>query len=129
MSAPVPSPGPSFGPQHAIVTRSGNVPAFRFDGGAGDYFVVSLLGGLLTVFTLGIAYPWAMCMRYAWRADHTLVYGYRTRFAGTGGDLFVHWIKWWLLCLVTLGIYGFWVVPRLTRWIVEHQEFSTNPEV
>lgn len=39
---------------------------FRFDGGAGSYLGVSILAAILTIFTLGIAYPWAVCMRYRW---------------------------------------------------------------
>ena len=97
---------------------------FVFDGGAGSYIGISILATLLTAVTLGIAYPWAMCMRYRWKAEHTLVYGRRVRFNGHGGGLFGSWIAWLLLCVITIGIYGFWVAPRLTRWIVEHQEFS-----
>ena len=41
-----------------------------------------------------------------------------------GGSLFGHYIKWFFLTLITLGIYGFWVWPRMTRWIVEHQDFA-----
>lgn len=100
------------------------VRAFAFDGGAGSYFGISLGAFLLTLITLGFATPWAICMRYRWRTNHTYVQGHRLRFTGTGGGLFGNWIKWWLLCVITLGIYSFWVVPRLTKWIVEHQEFD-----
>lgn len=96
---------------------------FRFDGGAGSYLGISILSFLLTVFTFGIAAPWAICMRYRWQAEHTLVYERRVNFTGTGMGLFGNWIKWLLLCFITLGIYSFWVTPRLTRWIVEHQDF------
>lgn len=99
-------------------------PPFRFDGGAGSYIGVGILSALLTVLTLGIAYPWAVCMSYRWRAEHTLVYGRRVHFTGTGGRLFGTWIKWLVLIIITIGIYSFWVAPRLTRWIVEHQDFS-----
>jgi uncharacterized membrane protein YjgN (DUF898 family) len=93
-----------------------------FDGGAASYFGVILLAGLVTVCTLGICVPWAICMRYKWRAQHTLIYGNRVKFTGSGAGLFGNWVKWWLLCIVTLGIYSFWVVPRLIGWIVEHQQ-------
>jgi uncharacterized membrane protein YjgN (DUF898 family) len=87
---------------------------------------MGLLSGLLTVATFGIGYPWAVCMRYRWRCEHTLVYGQQPHFTGHGLGLFGQWIKWWCLCLVTIGIYLFWVVPRLTRWIVEHQQFPAT---
>lgn len=94
---------------------------FLFDGGAGSYLGVGLLAFLVTVLTLGICLPWAMCMLYRWRSEHTLIYGNRVKFTGSGASLFGHWIKWWLLCIVTIGIYSFWVVPRLTKWTVENQ--------
>ena len=83
------------------------------------------LGGyLITVFTLGICYPWAVVMTYRWQAKHTYLNGRRLRFTGTAPGLFGHWIKWFLLIIVTLGIYSFWVWPKLTKWIVEHQEYD-----
>lgn len=97
---------------------------FTFDGGAGTYLGISIGAFLLILFTIGIATPWAICMRYRWRCEHTLIDGHRLRFTGTGGSLFGNWIKWLLLCVITAGIYGFWVAPRLTKWIVEHQEVT-----
>ncbi len=79
---------------------------------------------LLIIFTIGLGTPWAITMRYRWRTNHTIIGGRRLRFTGSGGSLFGHWIKWWFFTVITLGIYLFWVVPRLTRWIVTHQEFE-----
>ena len=110
--APHQSPDPPALPQKS----------FTFDGGAGSYLLVGIGAFLLTVLTLGLAYPWAVVMRYRWRAEHTLVLGRRVTFTGKGLGLFGNWIKWELLTIITLGIYSFWVVPRLTQWIVEHQE-------
>jgi len=95
---------------------------FTFDGGAGSYLLIGIGAFLLTLFTLGIAYPWAVAMRYRWRSQHTLISGRRVVFTGSGLGLFGNWIKWWFFCVITLGIYSFWVIPRLTRWIVEHQD-------
>jgi uncharacterized membrane protein YjgN (DUF898 family) len=97
---------------------------FKFDGGAGSFFLVGLGATLLTIITLGIALPWAIAMFYRWQAEHTIINGRRLRFHGSGGSLFGHYIKWFFLTLITLGIYGFWVWPRMTRWIVEHQDFA-----
>ena len=35
-----------------------------FDGGLLQLIGWKILGGLVTVFTLGICYPWAVCMVY-----------------------------------------------------------------
>ncbi len=113
-------------PQSQSYMPSPGVPVrpFAFDGGAGTYLGTAIAGFFVTVFTLGICYPWAVVMRYRWRTKHTYINGHRLRFTGSAIGLFGNWIKWWLLCIITIGVYIFWVVPRLTKWIVEHQEFD-----
>ena len=64
-------------------------------------------------------------MNYRWRAKHTYINGQRLRFTGSAPALFGHWIKWLFLIIVTVGIYAIWVIPRLTKWVVEHQEFDS----
>ena len=138
-SAPQYGPIPQRGsvPQHApspqypaIPQPQGPLPAarpegsFRFDGGAGSFFLIGLGAVLLVIITLGLAMPWAVAMYYQWQTSHTIVNGRRLRFNGSGGSLFGHYIKWWFLTIITFGIYGFWVWPRMTRWVVEHQDFA-----
>ena len=96
---------------------------FTFDGGAGTYLGTAILAFLITVFTLGICYPYALVLRQRWIAKHTFVEGRQLKFTGTGVGLFGHWIKWFLLCVITLGIYGFWIAPRVRKWVVEHTDF------
>lgn len=99
---------------------------FEFDGGAGTFLGTGILAWLITVLTLGLGLPWAICVYYSWRTKHTIIDGYRLRFAGSGGRLFGNWIKWWFFCIITLGIYSFWVVPRLVRWITRNQQFDMS---
>jgi hypothetical protein len=97
---------------------------FRFDGQAGDFFVVYLLAMLLSIVTCYFGLPWAVCMVQRWSAEHTIVQGRRLKFTGNGGDLFIKWIIWYLLTAVTCGIYMFWMVPNFIRWITEHTDFA-----
>lgn len=99
-----------------------NTKDFTFDGGAATFLGTQLLAFLVTVCTLGIAYPFALVLVERWKAKHTLLRGRRLYFTGTGMGLFGNWLKWFFLCLITLGIYSFWVIPRLTKWKVEHTE-------
>ncbi len=99
---------------------------FEFDGGAGSFFVTGLLAYLVMLFTLGLGYPWALCMYQRWAVEHTLVQGRRLHFTGTGGDLIGLWIKWFFLSLITFSIYMFWIIPSLNRWIAEHTEFERD---
>jgi uncharacterized membrane protein YjgN (DUF898 family) len=101
-----------------------NSGRFRFDGGAGTYLGTALLGGLITIFSLGICYPFALVLVQRWRAKHSLIDGRRLVFTGSAWGLFGNWVKWLLLCVVTLGVYGFWVAPRIARWKWEHTDFD-----
>jgi uncharacterized membrane protein YjgN (DUF898 family) len=89
-----------------------------------DFLGTGILAYLLIIFTIGIGFPWAICMIMRWQRYHTLVGGRRLRFVGTGGDLFVKYIVWVLLTMVTLGIYSLWVTPAMQRWLTENTEFD-----
>lgn len=94
-----------------------------FDGGVLQLIGWTILGSLVTTFTLGICFPWALCMVFGWKINHTVIEGRRLRFTGTAGSLFGQWIKWFLLCIITAGIYGLWVGIALEKWKVKHTEF------
>ncbi len=75
---------------------------------------------IISVFTLGIALPWALCIWQKWVADHTIIDGKQMVFDGTGAQLFGNYIKWWLLCMVTLGIYSLWLPIKFRQWTTMH---------
>lgn len=91
-----------------------------FDGGVFQFLGWIILGTLVTVFTLGICYPWAVCMIYRWEINHTVIEGHRMRFEGRAWGLFGNWIKWFILIIITLGIYSFWVGIKLRDWKAKH---------
>ncbi len=95
-----------------------------FDGGLLQLIGWTLLGLLLTVLTLGICYPWALCMVYGWKINHTVIEGRRLQFTGSAIGLFGNWIKWLLLCIITLGIYSFWLYIALEKWKVKNTRFA-----
>ena len=95
-----------------------------FDGGLLQLIGWQILGGLVTALTLGICYPWAICMIYRWEAKHTVINGRRLRFDGKAVQLFGNWIKWLLLTIITLGIYSFWLNIKLIQWKTKHTVFA-----
>lgn len=95
-----------------------------FDGGLLQLIGWQILGGIVTALTLGICYPWAICMIYRWEAKHTVINGRRLKFTGTAMQLFGNWIKWILLTIITLGIYAFWLNIKLIQWKTKHTEFA-----
>ena len=95
-----------------------------FDGGLLELIGLTLIAGLISSVTLGIATPWALCMIYGWQINHTVVEGKRLHFVGTGGSLFKNWIKWAFFCIITLGIYGFWMGIAMEKWKAENTVFE-----
>ncbi len=95
-----------------------------FDGGLLQLIGWKILGFLLTLITLGIAFPWAKCMVESWETKHTVIEGRRLRFDGTGGQLFGNYIKWVLLTIITIGIYSFWLAIKMKKWVVKHTHFE-----
>ena len=94
-----------------------------FDGGLFQLIGWKLLGALVTIFTLGICYPWAFTMIYNWEVKHTVINGKRLKFDGKAIQLFGSWIKWFLLAFITLGIYRFWIPIKLRQWKTKHTSF------
>lgn len=96
----------------------------NFDGGLLQKIGWSFLAGLITVCTLGICYPWGMCLLLRWETEHTVINGRRLKFDGTGGQLLGNWIKWIFLTIITIGIYGLWVSIKMKKWVTKHTHFA-----
>lgn len=96
----------------------------RFEGNLLGLIGVNILAAIISFVTLGIATPWAMCIKYRWEIDNTVVDGKRLKFVGSGMDLFFKYIKWWILTIITLGIYGFWLYINVIKWKVENTTFE-----
>ena len=95
-----------------------------FDGGLLQLIGWRLIGVLITVVTLGICYPWALCMVYGWETKHTVINGHRLFFDGSAVGLFGNWVKWLLLCVITVGIYSLWLGIALKKWKTKHTHFA-----
>ncbi len=95
-----------------------------FDGGLLQLIGWRLIGALITVVTLGICYPWALCMVYGWETKHTVINGHRLVFDGSAVGLFGSWVKWLLLCVITVGIYSLWLGIALKKWKTKHTHFA-----
>jgi len=100
--------------------------ASYFDGGLLSYVGWKILGFLINVFTLGICYPWSLCMLYGWEINHSVIDGKRQKFNGKALSLLGHWILWVFLTIITLGIYGFWLFIALEKWKVKNTTFEDS---
>ena len=95
-----------------------------FTGGLLGLIGINIWTTLLSVVTLGLCAPWAVCCKQRWIAKHTYIDGRQLVFDGTGGQLFGNYIKWFLLTLITLGIYGFWLDIKMKQWLAKHTHFA-----
>ncbi|MBO5773361.1 MAG: DUF898 family protein [Clostridia bacterium] len=96
----------------------------KFTGGLLGYIGISLAQYFLSLITLGIGVPWAVCMAQRWMAKHTTIDGKQVVFDGTGGSLFGQYIKWFLLSIITLGIYALWLPLKMQAWVTEHTHLA-----
>lgn len=88
---------------------------------------IDLATAFLSAITLGIAYPWLLCWKQSWYAEHTFINGRQLHFDGTGGQLFGKWLLWVLLTIVTLGIYSLWLPIKIEQWRVKHLHMVGAP--
>ncbi len=90
----------------------------EFKGQGGEFFVIGLVGYLLTLITLGIYGPWFMAKLIRFYADNSEAKAqdgtsYQLRFDASGGDLFVAFLVGYLLTMITFGIYTPWFMCKL----------------
>jgi len=102
----------------------------KFDGRFWALVGWTLLGFLVCVITLGIAFPWVYCWIIRWRTNGTVIEGKRLQFNGSGLSLFGHFIlRGWLLGIIltplTLGLYPiYYFNVSLKKWEVKNTTFA-----
>lgn len=115
-----------------------------FDGEPIFYLGKSLLAGLLTIVTLGIGLPWAVCMMMRWTKSHSVINGCRLKFTGTGLQLLGMWLlvevlvvfaivgavmfsafgaKTFVLATLAVIMLLAWIAVYMHGWTVKHTEF------
>ena len=114
----------------AIETIAQNEPSTEsyFDGNTWQLIGYRLLSFLVCTVTLGIAYPWMLCMVQNWEIKHTVINGRRLRFDGRGHQIIGRYLLWTLLTSVTFGIYGIWFGLGMKRWVVKHTFYADETE-
>lgn len=109
----------TFGP-----TAKGDLK-LQFTGEGSAFFVLLLVGYLLTMITIGIYTPWFIAKLLRFYADNSSATAsdgtsYQLRFDASGGDLFVAFLLGALLTPITMGIYTPWFMCSLQKLIYSH---------
>lgn len=102
---------------------------FQFKGKGGGYFWLMIWTSVLTIITVGIAYPWMMCAIERWKASHTYIDDKQLVFKGSGAGFFGTWLLIILLTIITFGIYAPWGACRLLRWKTNNLFFASAGDV
>ena len=97
-----------------------------FDESLKQYLLLQLRFLAVCIGTLGIAYPWAVCIKYRATYHHTVVCGKRLKFIGCPKDLAAHWIWWWFLSIITVGIYSIVVHIKMKQWFTANLVFEVD---
>lgn len=95
----------------------------KFDGGLLGLIGHNILCSLIITFSLGIATPFAVCIKQNWETKHTIINGKRLMFKGKGINLLGRFVLWILLSIVTLGIYLLWVSINMKKWVIKNTDF------
>ena len=97
-----------------------------FDESIKQYIILQIKFLAICIFSLGFAYPWALCMKYNALYHHTVICGKRLKFIGQPKDLAVHWIWWWFLTIITLGVFSISLHVKMKQWEVSNLIFDEN---
>ncbi len=111
-----------------VVAGETKLGAFDFVGRGGEFFVIGLVGILLTMITFGIYYAWFMTKVCKFMTTNTRAnlagVTYAGSFGGEGGQLFVKLLVGTLLTMITFGIYGAWFMVDVMRWRINHTGYQ-----
>lgn len=99
-----------------------------FSGGMLGCLGINIVVFLLTLITLGIGTPWALCIKKRWEIKHTQYGGRQLVFDGRGHQLLGNTLKWFFLTIITLGIFVFWWGIKLRRWYIKHIYFEDTKQ-
>ncbi len=89
-----------------------------------NYFI-GLATILVSLITLGLAYPAMVCWKLKWKASHTYLNGRQLAFDGNAMQLMGKYVLWMFLSLITFGLYYIFSAElKLTEWEIKHTHFS-----
>ena len=94
----------------------------RFEGRLIALIGINLLTSLVSIITLGFAYPAMYCFKKRWIYRNTIINGLQLKFTGTGAQLFGKYILWTFLTIITIGIFSLWLPIKYQQWEVKHVE-------
>ena len=100
-----------------------------FDGKVLQLIGINILSRIITVFSLGLLYPFAVCLKLKWINKHTVINRKKIVFDGNGLQLWGKYLLWYFLTLITFGIFSFWIPVLMLKLQTKHTHIKTVGEV
>ncbi len=99
---------------------------FSYLGNKMELFWKSIIGSLLTIFTLGLYGSWYSVDIRQYVVSHLRFGNLSFDFKGKGETLFWMNLKFFFLFFLTLGIYSFWYFKEVWSFYAENTEITQN---
>ena len=87
-----------------------------FNGHTIQLIGLNILSTILIIFSLGILYPFTVCIRLRWINKHSVINKKQLAFEGTGLSLIWKYIVWTFFTIITLGIFSLWIPILELKW-------------
>lgn len=94
------------------------------DGAATRYALLVMGYLLLTIVTLGLAYPWMQSAMERYQISNTHFGSRAFTFSGVGEGLFKKWLLAWILIPFTLGLSLLWYSAVSIRYFTNHTHYE-----
>lgn len=100
-----------------------------FDGKILNIIGVNIFTYFVSLLSLGLLFPFAVCYKYKWIANHTIINKKKIVFNGKSLSLIGHYLLWYLLSIITFGIYGLWLPMKVYGWKIMNTHIKLKDEV
>ena len=99
-----------------------------FDGNTLQLIGINILYSIITLFSLGLLYPFAVCLKLKWINKHSVINRKKLVFDGNGLQLWGKYLLWWFLTIITFGIFSIWLPILMLKWETKHIHIKTVGE-
>ena len=97
----------------------------KFSGGMLANYFIRLATLIVSLITLGLAYPAMVCWKLKWEASHTYLNGKQLAFDGNAMQLMGKYVLWLFLSIITFGLYYIFSAKlKMTEWQTKHTHFA-----
>ena len=99
-----------------------------FDGNTLQLIGINILSTIITIFSLGLLYPFALCLKLKWINKHSVINRKKLVFNGNGLQLWGKYLLWLFLTIITFGIFSIWLPILMLKWETRHIHIKTVGE-